>query len=82
MLNCTERFIRVYLCKCILIFEGILDPDGRINNKKSILRLAQVAVAYAKAGERKFLIHAVTVAIVQLYYLRLSCSGSIRYDGQ
>lgn len=35
----------------ILVFQGILDPDGRINNKKSIMRLAQVAVVYAKAGE-------------------------------
>ena len=34
------------------MLEGILDPDGRINNKKSITRLAQVAVAYAKAGEQ------------------------------
>lgn len=38
------------------VFEGILDPDGRINNKKSIIRLAEVAVAYAKAGEWEFVI--------------------------
>ena len=31
--------------------QGILDSDGRINNKKSIERLGQVAVAYAMAGE-------------------------------
>ena len=37
--------------------EGILDPDGRINNKKSIIRLAQVAVAYAKAGEQDCFIY-------------------------
>ena len=36
---------------------GILDPDGKINNKKSIIRLAQIAVAYAKAGKREILIY-------------------------
>ncbi|KAJ3410942.1 glycerol ethanol, ferric requiring protein [Chytridiales sp. JEL 0842] len=29
---------------------GILEPDGRINNQKSIERLAQVGLAYGKAG--------------------------------
>ena len=31
---------------------GILYPDGTINNRASIQRLAQVALAYAAAGER------------------------------
>jgi hypothetical protein len=31
---------------------GILHSDGTINNSASIKRLAQVAVAYAKAGIR------------------------------
>lgn len=38
------------------MFQGILDPDGRINNKKSIARLAEVAVAYARAGKSHYLI--------------------------
>ena len=39
----------------ILMFECIMNPDGKINNKKSINRLAQVAVAYAQAGEQESL---------------------------
>ena len=33
---------------------GILNPDGTINNKASIKRLAEVAVSYARAGEKRF----------------------------
>jgi len=32
------------------LFSGILHDDGTIDNKASIKRLAEVAVAYAKAG--------------------------------
>ena len=35
---------------CIRDSCGILCPDGSINNDKSIARLSDVAVAYAKAG--------------------------------
>ena len=32
------------------LYVGILNEDGSVNNDRSIKRLAQVAVAYAKAG--------------------------------
>ena len=32
-------------------YVGILNKDGTIDNEKSIQRLAEVALAYAKAGE-------------------------------
>ena len=51
----TDCCIRVFVLIWISMFEGILNPDGRINNKKSINRLAQVAVAYAQAGEQESL---------------------------
>ena len=35
------------MCVCVA---GILNEDGSINNAPSIKRLAEVAVAYAKAG--------------------------------
>lgn len=36
---------------------GILDSDGVINNEASIERIAQVAVAYAKAGIFSILVY-------------------------
>lgn len=36
---------------------GILDSDGVINNEASIERIAQVAVAYAKAGIISILVY-------------------------
>lgn len=71
----------VYNYKYICMFQGILDPDGRINNKKSITRLAEVAVAYAKAGERESLV-CDGCNVMLCYYCRLSCSSTIRHDGQ
>ena len=41
---CPSLSVRVSLS------EGILNEDGSINNGPSIRRLAEVAVAYAKAG--------------------------------
>ena len=32
------------------LYVGILNEDGSVDNDRSIKRLAQVAVAYAKAG--------------------------------
>jgi len=34
----------------LFIFPGILHDDGTLDNEASIKRLAEVAVAYAKAG--------------------------------
>jgi delta-aminolevulinic acid dehydratase/porphobilinogen synthase len=33
------------------MLSGVLNSDGTINNEASIKRLAEVAVAYAKAGD-------------------------------
>ena len=35
---------------------GILNEDGTINNEPSIKRLAEVAVAYGKAGKKSLVI--------------------------
>ena len=35
----------------VSMVSGILNEDGTINNEPSIKRLAEVAVAYAKAGK-------------------------------
>lgn len=39
---------------------GVLYPDGTINNAASIERIAQVALAYAEAGQYVFAMHNVT----------------------
>jgi porphobilinogen synthase len=49
----TAVFIscRDYVVSLILTsFQGILEQDGRLNNQKSIERLAQVSLAYGQAG--------------------------------
>ena len=34
---------------------GVLNEDGTINNKESIKRLAEISLAYAKAGKSYYL---------------------------
>lgn len=36
---------------CVSFFKGILNDDGTLNNDASCLRLAEVALAYARAGK-------------------------------
>ena len=49
---CTAFCVCVCVCACVCVSVsvGILYEDGSINNAQSIKRLAEVAVAYAKAG--------------------------------
>ena len=70
-----------------LYIVGILNEDGSINNALSIKRLAEVAVAYARAGRTN---RAVCISMkniemrngVVFILVRLSRAGSVGYDGQ
>lgn len=47
----SSQFLKVCLCAYTSHGHcGILNPDGSINNKESVSRLACVALAYGKAG--------------------------------
>ena len=83
---CVCVCIRVYVCMrmCVPVV-GILNKDGSINNASSIKRLAEVAVAYAKAGRIDLcLIKGLTVQlkIHSTLVSRVSCNFTIRHDGQ
>lgn len=41
----------ISLCQLCMYAAGILRDDDSIDNEASILRLAEIAVAYAKAGK-------------------------------
>ena len=48
-----KQQINIIICHITLIIfalSGILNKDGSINNVESIKRLAEVSLAYAKAG--------------------------------
>lgn len=49
---------------------GILNEDGTLNNDASCLRLAEVAVAYARAGETAFCMRIEVGANMQSLSLR------------
>ena len=44
----SSNYYQGILIKCLYV--GMLNEDGSVDNDRSIKRLAQVAVAYAKAG--------------------------------
>lgn len=46
----AQIIVVVFYLFCFL-FPGILNDDGSINNDASCLRLAEIALAYAQAGE-------------------------------
>jgi porphobilinogen synthase len=66
---------------------GILNEDGSINNAPSIKRLAEVAVAYARAGRTNRVVCMISLKKretrnrVVFILVRLSRGGSVRYDG-
>lgn len=65
-----------------MAFLGILNEDGSIENSKSIERLAEISVAYAKAGSFVFEITIVGDLYDSFYYaLRLPRHRALRHDG-
>lgn len=52
--NLQDRNTLEHTFRCFFLFAGILNDDGTLNNDASCLRLAEVALAYAKAGELCF----------------------------
>ena len=45
----------IFQCFTFHVCAGILRENGTLDNEASIARLAEVAVAYAKAGSASFL---------------------------
>lgn len=58
---------------------GLLEKDGTINQPASIQRIAQISLAYAKAG---YFNHCFIFSVINNPIFRSSCSRPFRYDGR